>query len=78
MCLTVPFTLFGLWRLVRRPKDPIVPTPEEFRAYPHSSPEIYGWAPHQKDTPGDTAVAAGLASQEPREPERTREPEGGV
>jgi predicted MFS family arabinose efflux permease len=55
IALTVPFTLFSIWRLTRRRMDRIVETHEDFLAYPQTSPEIYGWLPYHKDAPGDAA-----------------------
>ena len=49
--LTLPFTLFSVWRLTRRKADPVVESREEFLAYPQTSPEIYGWLPYHKDAP---------------------------
>ena len=51
--LTLPFTLFSVWRLTRRKVDPVVESREEFLAYPQSSPEIYGWLPYHTDAPTD-------------------------
>ena len=52
ICLTVPFTLFALWRLYyRHRKHLAADTREEFMAYPQTSPEIYGWLPYHKDKP---------------------------
>ena len=51
IALTLPFTLFALWRLSRRRSDRVVETPEHFLAYPQTSPEIYGWLPYHRETP---------------------------
>ena len=59
--LTLAFTLFGLWRLLRRRVDPVVESREEFLAYPQTSPEIYAWLPYHKDTPDPAAVDAARA-----------------
>ena len=62
--LTLAFTLFGVWRLMRRKSDSIVESREGFLAYPQTSPEIYAWLPYQGDTPReaqrhDAPAAAG-------------------
>ena len=48
--LALAYTLFGLWRLRRRAR----PAPDEvrelFHSYPHTSPEVYTWAPYHMDT----------------------------
>jgi MFS family permease len=56
--LTLAFTLFGIWRLLRRRVDPVVESREEFLAYPQTSPEIYAWLPYHKDTPDEAAADA--------------------
>jgi MFS family permease len=58
MALTLAFTLFEVWRLLRRRSDAVVEEREQFLAYPQTSPEIYGWLPYHTETPakpGDTA-----------------------
>jgi len=55
VAITVPFTLFSVWRLTSRKADRLVETHEDFLAYPQTSPEIYEWLPYHKDAPGTTA-----------------------
>jgi MFS family permease len=55
IALTLPFTLFSLWRLRRRTADRVGETHEDFLAYPQTSPEIYEWLPYHKDAPGTDA-----------------------
>ncbi len=50
MALTLAFTLFAVWRLLRRKSDVCVEEREQFLAYPQTSPEIYGWLPYHTDT----------------------------
>ena len=50
--LTLAFTLFALWRLCRRGRDPAVEEREDFLAYPQTSPEIYAWLPYHRDSAG--------------------------
>ena len=52
MALTLPFTLFSIWRLVRRKADRLTETHEDFLAYPQTSPGIYEWLPYHKDASG--------------------------
>jgi MFS family permease len=58
IALTLPFTLFAVFRLTRRKKDAVVETHEDFLAYPQTSPEIYGWLPYHKDTPEEQRQSA--------------------
>jgi len=51
MALTLAFTLFAVWRLMRRKSEVIVEEREQFLAYPQTSPQIYGWLPYHTDTP---------------------------
>ncbi len=51
MALTLAFTLFAIWRLLRRRSDVVVEEREQFLAYPQTSPQIYGWLPYHTDTP---------------------------
>jgi MFS family permease len=51
MALTLAFTLFAVWRLMRRKNDVIVEEREHFLAYPQTSPQIYGWLPYHTDSP---------------------------
>jgi MFS family permease len=51
--LTLAFTLFAAWRLLRRRVDRVVEQREEFLTYPQTSPEIYAWLPYHRDAPGD-------------------------
>jgi MFS family permease len=53
MALTLAFTLFAVWRLMRRKSEVIVEEREHFLAYPQTSPQIYGWLPYHTDTPKD-------------------------
>jgi hypothetical protein len=55
IALTAAFTLFAVWRLLRRKTDRIVESREEFLAYPQTSPEIYSWLPYHRDRPADAA-----------------------
>jgi MFS family permease len=48
--LALAYTLFGLWRLSRRPRYTRGEPREEFHSYPHTSPEVYTWAPYHMDT----------------------------
>jgi hypothetical protein len=54
MALTLAFTLFAVWRLMRRKGEVIVEEREQFLAYPQTSPQIYGWLPYHTDTPKDS------------------------
>lgn len=60
IALTLAFTLFTVWRLVRRRIDRTVEVREEFLAYPQTSPEIYAWLPYHRDaaTPASDDRAA--------------------
>ena len=58
IALTLPFTLFSVWRLTRRKVDPVVESREDFLAYAQTSPEIYGWLPYHKDTPAKEPPSA--------------------
>ena len=51
--LSLAFTLFGIWRLLRRRADRVVESREEFLTYPQTSPEIYAWLPYHRDAPCD-------------------------
>ena len=53
MALTLAFTLFAVWRLMRRKSEVIVEEREQFLAYPQTSPQIYGWLPYHTETPKD-------------------------
>jgi len=48
--LALGYTLFGLWRLNGRPTPLPMEPREEFHSYPHTSPEVYTWAPYHMDT----------------------------
>ena len=50
IALTLAFTLFAIWRLTQRRRDPVVEEREQFLVYPQTSPEIYGWLPYHTDT----------------------------
>jgi len=63
--LTLAFTLFGIWRLLRRRVDRVVESREEFLAYPQTSPEIYAWLPYHKDAPCDPEPGAPAGNREP-------------
>ena len=56
--LTLAFTLFGIWRLLRRRADRVVESREEFLAYPQTSPEIYAWLPYHREAPGEPEAPA--------------------
>lgn len=56
--LCLAFTLFGIWRLLRRRADRIVESREEFLAYPQTSPEIYAWLPYHRDPPAEGHAGA--------------------
>jgi MFS family permease len=60
--LTLAFTLYTLWRLVRRKVDPVVETREDFLAYPQTSPEIYAWLPYHRESAGPGGAAGTTAS----------------
>lgn len=53
MALTLAFTLFAVWRLMRRKSEAIVEEREHFLAYPQTSPQIYGWLPYHTEVPKD-------------------------
>jgi len=53
MALTLAFTLFAVWRLMRRKSEVVVEEREQFLAYPQTSPQIYGWLPYHTETPKD-------------------------
>jgi len=55
IALTLPFTLFAIWRLCRRKADRVVEDREVFLAYPQTSPEIYAWLPYHRETPAEAA-----------------------
>jgi predicted MFS family arabinose efflux permease len=65
VAITVPFTLFSIWRLARRKADRLIETHEDFLAYPQTSPGIYEWLPYHKDASG-TALDTRDATAEPR------------
>jgi MFS family permease len=58
MALTLAFTLFAVWRLMRRKSEAVVEEREQFLAYPQTSPQIYGWLPYHTDTPAKAGSAA--------------------
>ena len=58
MALTLAFTLFAVWRLMRRKSDVVVEEREHFLAYPQTSPQIYGWLPYHTDLPAKPGSAA--------------------
>jgi MFS family permease len=68
--LTLPFTLFAIWRLCRRKVDRVVEDREGFLAYPQTSPEIYAWLPYHRDPPAGPA--------RPSAPIGTAPPPGGA
>ena len=53
--LSLPFTLFAIWRLRRRKLERALETREEFLTYPQTSPEIYAWLPYHKEGTGESA-----------------------
>ena len=48
--LTLAFTLFTLWRLIRRRLGQAAEEREEFLVYPQTSPEIYAWLPYHRES----------------------------
>jgi len=56
--LTIPFTLFAIWRLARRSVERTLETREEFLTYPQTSPEIYAWLPYHKEGAGQSAESS--------------------
>ena len=54
IALTLPFTLFTLWRVYRRRFGRSAPGREEFLAYPQTSPEIYAWLPYHRESSSST------------------------
>jgi MFS family permease len=58
MALTLAFTLFAVWRLLRRKSEAVVEEREQFLAYPQTSPEIYCWLPYHTDIPGEPGAVA--------------------
>jgi MFS family permease len=64
MALTLAFTLFAVWRLMRRKSDVCVEEREQFLAYPQTSPQIYGWLPYHTDIPSKPG------SDAPRDPKK--------
>ena len=71
--LSLAFTLFGIWRLLRRRADRVVESREEFLTYPQTSPEIYAWLPYHRDAPAapdPPAPAGGTAPDDGSKPER--------
>ncbi len=64
MALTLAFTLFAIWRLLRRKSDVVIEEREQFLAYPQTSPQIYGWLPYHKDTPAK--VGSGTTPKDPQ------------
>ena len=56
--LTLAFTLFAVWRLLRRKSDVVVEEREHFLAYPQTSPQIYGWLPYHTELPAKPGSAA--------------------
>ena len=68
--LTLAFTLFAIWRLLRRRRNEPVRTREEFHSYPHTSPEVYTWIPYH--TPTGDGPAPTPATIEPPGPPLTR------
>ena len=56
--LTLPFTLFAIWRLRRRKLERALETREEFLTYPQTSPEIYAWLPYHQEGTGESAESS--------------------
>jgi MFS family permease len=56
--LTLPFTLFAIWRLRRRKLERALETREEFLTYPQTSPEIYAWLPYHKEGTGESVESS--------------------
>ncbi|MFI4891303.1 MAG: MFS transporter [Steroidobacterales bacterium] len=65
MALTLPFTLFAIWRLTQRKREAIVGEREHFLAYPQTSPEIYGWLPYHTGTPAKRGTGAHDGTEDP-------------
>lgn len=65
--LSLAFTLFGIWRLLRRRADRVVESREEFLTYPQTSPQIYAWLPYHRDAPGETAPPGSPEAVSPSE-----------
>jgi MFS family permease len=66
--LTLAFTLFTLWRLLRHRIDKSALAREEFLAYPQTSPEIYAWLPYRREAvahPGSDDHKPDLAATDP-------------
>ena len=63
--LSLAFTVFAIWRLLRRRADRVVESREEFLTYPQTSPQIYEWLPYHRDAPGDAAADAAPGASEP-------------
>jgi MFS family permease len=72
MVLTLGFTLFATWRLMRRRVDRVVESREDFLAYPQTSPEIYAWLPYHRDPSQraeDIPSAGDPAASDPKQDE---------
>ena len=63
--LSLAFTVFAIWRLLRRRADRVVESREEFLTYPQTSPQIYEWLPYHRDAPGGAAADAAPGASEP-------------
>jgi MFS family permease len=76
MVLTLGFTLFATWRLMRRRVDRVVESREDFLAYPQTSPEIYAWLPYHRDPPHEAEnirSAGDPAAPDPAPPDPTQD-----
>jgi MFS family permease len=76
MVLTLGFTLFATWRLMRRRVDRVVESREDFLAYPQTSPEIYAWLPYHRDPPHEAEnirSAGHPAAPDPAPPDPTQD-----
>jgi MFS family permease len=76
MVLTLGFTLFATWRLMRRRVDRVVESREDFLAYPQTSPEIYAWLPYHRDPPHEAEnirSAGDPAAPDPAAPDPTQD-----
>jgi len=63
--LTLAFTLFAVWRLLRRRTDRIVESREEFLTYPQTSPQIYSWLPYHREVEGGVEIPGGVEDGAP-------------
>jgi len=64
--LTLAFTVFAVWRLLRRKTDRVIESREDFLAYPQTSPEIYEWLPYSAGPPRRAKPASNAIQVAPR------------